>query len=154
MTRMLLLLAMFATCLCASWSSAAHADSQHDDCPQSRIDDAFEPQLAEVVVPCGLVESGALGPDCHDAAFYVVNATGTLLCRLDVMVLSSSTSSNTIDDRAPASAPHPVGSMQPALASVFELHLPAVAVVDVPRACGPPPLLPADDHVHDDPRPS
>jgi hypothetical protein len=154
MTRFLLQLALLTTCLCALWSSRAHADTHDTDCPQSRIDDAFEPQVAEVVVPCGLVESGALGPNCHDAAFYVVNSTGTLLCRLDVMVLSWSASSNTIDDRAPAAAPHPVGSIQPALASVCELHLPAIAVVDLPRACGPPLLLAADDHVHDDPRPS
>jgi hypothetical protein len=155
MTRFLLQLLLFTTCLCALWSGRVHADTRdHDDCPQSRIDDAFEPQLAEVVVPCGLVESGALGPDCHDAAFYVVNSMGTLLCRLDVTVLSSSSSSNTIDDREPAAAPHPVGSPQPALPSVFELQWPAVAVVDVLRACGPASLFPADDHVHDDPRPS
>lgn len=153
MTRFLLQLLLLTTCLCTLWSGRAYADNHDTDCPQSRIDD-FEPQLAEVVVPCGLVESGALGPDCHDAAFYVVNSMGTLLCRLDVMVLQSSASSNTIDDREPSAAPHPVGGAQPALASVFALQLPAIAIVDVLRACGPPSLFPADDHVHDDPRPS
>ncbi len=143
-----------ATMLCANTAHAA-ADFKSDDCPdQMTFADDAVPLLTEVVVPCAVVDSGLLGADCHDAAFYVVNQTGTLLCRLDIMALGLSTASSSIDDGQPASASMHIGHLAAAVASVVEFHFAPAGSVDLPRVLGLNLLGPADDHVSFSPRPS
>lgn len=145
---------LVATMLCAT-SASADAGVKSDDCPdQMTFADDGAPLLTEVVVPCAMVDSGLLGADCHDAAFYVVNQTGTLLCRLDVMVLGLSTATSTIEGSQPASASVHVGVFVAAIASVVDIHFAPAGSIDLPRAVGPTLLGPADDHVSFSPRPS
>ena len=149
--------AFVATMLCADAARADNrADLKGDDCPDQMTfaDDVVAPLLTEVVVPCAMVDSGLLGADCHDAAFYVVNQAGTLLCRLDVMVLGASTSTSTIDDSQPAAAPFHVSVVAPAMVSYVDLRIAPAGSVDLPRAVGPTLLGPADDYVSFSPRPS
>jgi len=153
--------AFAATMLCATAARAEgrgdlKADLKGDDCPdQMTFADDGVPLLTEVVVPCAMVDSGLLGADCHDAAFYVVNQTGTLLCRLDVMMLGVSTTTSTIDDSQPAAVSFHAGAFAHAVAAdVVEFRLAPAGSIDLPRAVGPSLLGPADDHVSFSPRPS
>jgi hypothetical protein len=47
-------------------------------------DDTPDPEPPATVVPCGMAESGLLGPGCVDASFYVVSNQGVLLCRMSL----------------------------------------------------------------------
>lgn len=126
------------------------ADLHTDDAPNAR-----EPRVVEVVVPCAMVESGVLGADCHDAAFYIVNTQGTLLCRLDVAVLVTATTSDTLEDGPPA-APTAQSAALIAAASV-EVRLPRIpppSIVDITAPTGPPGLDGGRDVVGFSPRPS
>ncbi len=152
--------------LVSLWSSAATA-TDRDDCDEMTrvIDvDVYDadreavggPELVEVVVPCAMVESGALGPDCHDAAFYVVNTQGTLLCRVDVAMLGTSTSTDTLEDGPPAT-PYASGGHVLPPAAVVDVTLPRVppaACHDVDAAMGPPGLDGGRDVAGFSPRPS
>jgi hypothetical protein len=103
-----------------------------------------------------MVESGALGPDCHDAAFYVVNTQGTLLCRVDVAMLGTSTSTDTLEDGPPAT-PYASGGHVLPPAAVVDVTLPRVppaACHDVDAAMGPPGLDGGRDVAGFSPRPS
>lgn len=135
---------------CADQMTRADVNADTDDAPN-----AGEPRVVEVVVPCTMVESGVLGADCHDAAFYVVNTQGTLLCRLDVAVLVTAMTSDTLEDGPPA-APTSQSAALIAAATV-EVTLPRVpppAIVDITAATGPPWLGGGRDVVGFSPRPS
>ncbi len=146
---------LIATTLCAT-SARAEARDKDLDCPDQMtlVEDGVVPALAEIVVPCAMVDSGVLGADCHDAAFYVVNQTGTLLCRLEIMVLGFSTSSASLDDSQPASATIHIGAVAAAVASVVDIGIGPPGITDLPRAAGAVLIGPADDHVSFSPRPS
>jgi hypothetical protein len=94
---------------------------------------------ADVVVPCAMIDSGALGPDCHDAAFYVVTTHGTPLCRIDLQTVASARSTDTIDDGPPASSTSPHGSALSPGTSVDtrSWRIPRSGVVELPAARGP-----------------
>lgn len=154
--------------LVALWSTTAMASTtalgaDRDDCDEmTRVvendDDAgfATPDLVEVIVPCAMVESGALGPDCHDAAFYVVNPQGTLLCRVDVAVLTVSHPSDALEDGPPAT-PYASGGHALPPAAVVDVALPGVpppAVHDLAVAVGPPGLDDGRDVTGFSPRPS
>lgn len=152
-----------------SHSASAHVDAKDakDGCDDMSVVDAaidVDPAVAglaavdatvhEVVVPCALVESGALGPDCQDANFYVVNQTGTLLCRVDVAVFH-------------VAAAAPVVEQAPAAPAAGGAAVACAAVVDVDLLVPPPPgyferaivalqpgLAASDAHVSGRPRPS
>jgi hypothetical protein len=128
----------------------------HDDCDEmtlaserDRVDDddgdgggdAAGPSFvhSDVVVPCALIDSGALGPDCHDAAVYVVTTHGTTLCRIDIATLASSRSTDTIDDGPPASSTTHGGHVLSPGTSVetSSPRIPRPGVFDVPAARGP-----------------
>ncbi|HEY1099302.1 MAG TPA: hypothetical protein VGF99_10245 [Myxococcota bacterium] len=156
--------AFVATMFCAR---EAHAETRaargpaherhDDDCDEMTMvaSDLEAPVVAEVIVPCAMVDSGMLGSDCHDAAFYVVNQAGTLLCRLDTMVLSANVASSSIDDGQPGSASVHVATAHAGIATVVDLTLPDIAgFIDLPRAVGPLLIGPADDHASFSPRPS
>lgn len=124
-------------CSVAMGARADSGDVEHDgveDCDQSTV---IEPDTVEVVVPCGLVDSGALGPDCRDAAFYVVNHQGTLLCRVDVSVLGVNTHSSSVSDGPPAHAPQPSSALAPAIAVTIDLQVLPARIDDVAHAVGP-----------------
>jgi hypothetical protein len=154
--------------LFASQSSSAHVDAKDakDGCDDMSVIDAVDVDPAaaglaavdasvhEVVIPCALVESGALGPDCQDANFYVVNQTGTLLCRVDVAVFN-------------VAAAAPVVEQAPAAPAAGGAAVACAAVVDVNLLVPPPPgyferaivvlqpgLSASDAHVSGRPRPS
>jgi len=138
--------------MCSLPVAARADDGGVEDCDQSTV---IEPDTVEVVVPCGLVDSGALGPDCHDAAFYVVNHQGTLLCRVDVAVLGANVPTSSIDDGPPADAPSPSSVMAPAAVTVaIDLQVLPARVDDVARAVGPPGLGGGIDVDGTRPRPS
>jgi len=163
------LLCLLCGLLVSLWSTTATATttpgSDRDDCDEMTrvvdVDDAGRdavpgPELVEVVVPCAMVDSGALGPDCHDAAFYVVNPQGTLLCRVDVAVLGASTSTDTLEDGPPATPYASSGHVLPP-AAVVDVTLPRVpppACHDVDAAVGPPGLDDGRDVAGFSPRPS
>lgn len=150
------LLCLLCGLLLSLWSTTAAAATGLDDCDDmTRVDDAV-PGLVEVVVPCAMVESGALGPDCHDAAFYVVNPQGTLLCRVDVAVLAVSHQSDTLEDGPPAT-PYASGGHALPPAAVVDVTLPRVPPAschDVDAAVGPPGLDGGRDAAGFSPRPS
>jgi hypothetical protein len=153
--------------LVSLWSTTATATTttpDRDDCDEmTRVvdvdgdgDGVASPDVVEVVVPCAMVESGALGPDCHDAAFYVVNTQGTLLCRVDVAVLTVSQQSDTLEDGPPAT-PHASGGHALPPAAFVDVTLPRVpppAVHDLAAAVGPPGLDDGRDVIGFSPRPS
>ena len=126
-------------------------DGVVEDCDQSTIG---EPDTVEVVVPCGLVDSGALGPDCRDAAFYVVNHQGTLLCRVDVAVLGVNTHSSSVSDGPPAHAPQPSSALAPAIAVTVDLQVLPPRIDDVAPAVGPQGIGAGVDIDTSRPRPS
>ena len=112
------------------------------------------PQVAEVVVPCAMVESGVLGPACQDAAFYVVNQHGTLLCRVDLAVFTQG-GALPIVEQAPAIPGGPQGGgVVFAVVPVLPPSLPAGTVRELSRGFTIPSLDAADAHLWDRPRPS
>lgn len=160
------LLCLLCGLLVSLWSTMATATTiDRDDCDEMTrvVDvDAVErdavvgPEFVEVVVPCAMIESGALGPDCHDAAFYVVNPQGTLLCRVDVAVLGASTATDTLEDGPPAT-PYASGGHALPPAAVVDVTLPRVpppSCDDVDAAVGPPGLDHGRDVAGFSPRPS
>ena len=158
------LMCLLCGLLVSLWSTPATATLvDRDDCDEMTriLDDAERdavvgPELVEVVVPCAMIESGALGPDCHDAAFYVVNTQGTLLCRVDIAVLGASTSTDTLEDGPPAT-PYASGGHALPPAAVVDVTLPRVpppSCHDVDAAVGPPGLDDGRDAAGFSPRPS
>ena len=133
---------------------ASSVTAAHDDCDEMTLaserdrvddddddDDAAGPSFvhSDVVVPCALIDSGALGPDCHDAAVYVVTTHGTTLCRIDIATLASSRSTDTIDDGPPASSTTHGGHVLSPGTSVetSSPRIPRPGVFDVHAARGP-----------------
>ena len=161
------LLCLLCGLLVSLWSSTATA-TDRDDCDEmTRVVDVADAERddvasderverVELVVPCAMVESGALGPDCHDAAFYVVNPHGTLLCRIDVAMLGTSTSTDTLEDGPPAT-PYASGGHVLPPAAVVDVTLPRVppaACHELDTTVGPPGLDGGRDVAGFSPRPS
>jgi hypothetical protein len=121
----------------------ADAGATLEDCAQTtsaEVGDArsmAEPRSVEVVVPCAMVDSGVLGADCHDAAFYVVNQQGTLLCRIDVALLSTTAPASSVEHAPPNHSTQPSSAPGPAVIITVELPLLPQRVDSVPRAVGP-----------------
>ncbi len=138
------------------------AASTDDGCPDEMTlmadddgDDVGVVEAVEVIVPCAVVESGALGAACHDAAFYVVNQTGTLLCRVDVAVLASSARSTSIETAAPAAPSSSSAALALALPTTsIRFQLPRQAITELAPARGPKRLGPGLDLTSFAPRPS
>jgi hypothetical protein len=84
-----------------------------------------------------MVDSGALGADCHDAAFYVVNQQGTLLCRIDVALLTTTGPSSAIEHAPPNHSTQPSSALGPAVVVTVELPLLPQRVDSLPLAVGP-----------------
>jgi hypothetical protein len=158
------LLCLLCGLLVSLWSTTATATADRDDCDEMTravdVDDGGRdvvgPELVEVVVPCAMIESGALGPDCHDAAFYVVNPQGTLLCRVDVAVLAVSHQTDTLEDGPPATPYASGGHALPPAAAVDVIlpRVPPASCHDVDAAVGPPGLDHGRDVAGFSPRPS
>jgi hypothetical protein len=110
----------------------------------------------DVVVPCAMIDSGALGPDCHDAAIYVVTTHGTPLCRIDLATLAASRSADAIEDGPPASSTSPGGwALSPGTCvETVSMRIPRPRVVELPAARGPHGLGRGRDVVACVPRPS
>jgi hypothetical protein len=121
----------------------ADAGASLEDCSQTTSADVgdarsmAEPHSVEVVVPCAMVDSGVLGADCHDAAFYVVNQQGTLLCRIDVALLSTTAPASSIEHAPPTESTQPSSALGPAVIVTVELPLLPQRVDAVPRTVGP-----------------
>ena len=121
----------------------ADAGATLEDCAQTTsadVDDGrsgAEPRSVEVVVPCAMVDSGVWGADCHDAAFYVVNQQGTLLCRIDVALLTTTAPASSIEQAPPTESTQPSSAPGPLAVVTVELPLLPQRVDSVPRAVGP-----------------
>jgi hypothetical protein len=136
-----------------------------DDCDQNPRDMSV-PQEADiadevealapsdVVVPCAMVESGVLGPACQDAAFYVVNQHGTLLCRVELAVFTQAGSLPIVEQAPAAPAAQQGSSVVVAVVPLLPPSLPAASVIELERQKPPALLQAADAHVSDRLRPS
>lgn len=157
--RLLSPLLLVVAIAASSNAFAGELKNDLDDCDDMSVeanDDDDAPDLSdrEVVVPCAMAESGALGPACTDAAFYVVNQHGTLLCRVELTMFTNATTTPIVEQApaAPAGGPHfsVVAALVPTLPP-----LPRAAVfVDVDPVFAADLLGAADAHVYDRPRPS
>jgi len=160
--RLLTALLAFAFAFAGATARAERNGSKGDDCfdQMSRVDVdprdglSAEPTIIELIVPCAVVDSGVLGPDCAAADFYVVNGSGTLLCRVDLAVLAHAPKSSTIEDAPPAAASTTPYAAPPATsqALAFALHPPLIT--DVMGAAGVAGLDEGIDLVAFRPRPS
>jgi hypothetical protein len=121
----------------------ADAEATLEDCAQTtsaEVGDGrsvAEPRSVEVVVPCAMVDSGVLGADCHDAAFYVVNQQGTLLCRIDVALLTTTAPASAIEQAPPTESTQPSSAPGPVVVVTVELPLLPQRVDSLPLAVGP-----------------
>jgi hypothetical protein len=145
----------------------------HDDCDEMTLVNERERERAlsddprdnaarlvevEVVVPCAMLDSGALGADCHDAAVYVVTTHGTPLCRLDLTTLAAASSRSTdrLEDGPSGSSPRPSGGVlgPAAFNDLATLSILPPAVAELPAPPGPRGLDRGRDVEGSFPRPS
>ncbi|MDP2340570.1 MAG: hypothetical protein Q8O67_06415 [Deltaproteobacteria bacterium] len=162
MARRFLALLTFATSLVAVPAIANDLDDCDDMSLPSEeadvdVDIAAEVEAlvpADVVVPCAMVESGVLGPACQDAAFYVVNQHGTLLCRVELAVFTQAGSLPVVEQSPAAPAASQGSSVVAAVVPVLPPALPAGSMIELERTLPESLLHAADAHLWDRPRPS
>jgi hypothetical protein len=148
------LLAVFVVAALAA-AGAARADDCDDVTPADglrRVDAAAGMHAVEVVVPCALIDSGALGVDCADA-FYVVNPQGTVLCRVEALAFSVDEAAPLlVRDNAEAAAAHAF------VAVALAAEAPVLPSPPLAREVPSPAIVvdggPADAHLFERPRPS
>jgi len=136
-------------------SGGARADDCDDVTPidgAHRVDNSVGLHAVDTIVPCALVDSGVVGPECADA-FYVVNHQGTVLCRVELLAFSVDDGKPTLQrDDAESIASNAFVAVA-ILAPGVELPAPPLVVElsgAIPAADGGP----ADAHLFERPRPS
>lgn len=92
-------------------------------------------ELIDAILPCAMLESGAVGPWCLDADVYVVTPTGVLLCHAGLAAFDvPSTSAELTGHTAPVATSSPAGLDASALAQPLAVAVPAPLLLDVADA--------------------
>ena len=155
-----LFMAVLRACLVAMILCGASVAQAALDCDDVTLEENhregawLEPVLTSVIIPCAMVESGQLGPDCKDANFYVVNQVGTALCQVELSLFAAAHSLPVVE-RAPwAHGGSPLFASMlglPVSSDVPPFFQPGVPVARPLDKSG---LLPADAHHQRPARPS
>ena len=153
----LLLVAALAAPVTA-WAGSAAKD-EVDVCDEQSVDaglndDVFAPVVAEVVVPCSMAENGTLGPACQDAAFYVVNQRGTLLCRVELATFTNAAPTPMLEQSPASPSSSPGFATVAAIVPTLQHLAPPAQITFLPSPGSVDLLRAADAHLHDRPRPS
>ena len=138
------------------------ANKDVDDCDDMSVEadadkveaDEDHEDHADVVVPCAMADSGVLGDGCADAAFYVVNQHGTLLCRVELTVFTNATSAPAVDTAPAAPVAGPSVSIVAAVVPLLPELPPPGGYKQTSRLSEGALLSAADAHLDDRPRPS
>lgn len=157
-----LLLVAALTAPVTAWAGAPSKDGKDevDVCDeQSVVDEGSNeefaaPVVAEVVVPCAMAENGTLGPACQDAAFYVVNQRGTLLCRVELATFTNAAPTPMLEQSPASPSSSPGFATVAAVVPTVQVLAPPAQVTFLPSPGSVELLRAADAHVHDRPRPS
>lgn len=158
--RLTPLLALFVALAVAGSARADAAkdakDASIDECDMSvEADaDADAADKNDVVVPCAMADSGVLGDGCADAAFYVVNQHGTLLCRVELTLFTNASSAPAVDTAPAAPVAGPSVSIVAAVVPLLPELPPPGGFKETARLGTGTLLGAADAHLSDRPRPS
>ena len=156
LTPVVLLVALAAS---GGARAEANKDAGVDDCDDISLEVGVEAEVEaaddkDVVVPCAMADSGALGDGCADAAFYVVNQHGTLLCRVELAVFTNASSAPAVDTAPAAPVAGPSVSVVAAVVPLLPELPPPGGFKETSRLGEGDLLRAADAHLYDRPRPS
>jgi hypothetical protein len=135
----------------ASSAGASSAGASSAGASSTQKPATAAPAPVEVVVPCAVVDDGALGADCPEV--WIVNHQGTPLCRVDLLAFAATSSGpvvEPIDGDASGGAAFVAVGVVPTLLALPPLPL----VRDVDDALDAAAGGPADAHGVVPPRPS
>lgn len=105
---------------------------------EKQLEEQLEEQLTDTILPCAMLESGAVGPWCLDANVYVVTPSGVLLCRAGLTVFDVPVAGTPwIENTAPPAGFVPTGADAFALSGPLAPALPAPLALELGGAIAP-----------------